>query len=155
MTKYNFRIARIVLGKSPPWEEWEEAISGFQNVSFTYPGAGNEPVLKDINLNIPKGKTTAIVGISGSGKTTLLKLLFKFYEPQKGEIKLGNTVLNNISHKTWRSHCGVVMQESFIFSDTIAKNIAVGMEKIDMEKLASCSRSGQYQGICRKPSLRL
>ena len=107
----------------------------FNNVSFTYPGAGNEPVLEDINLIIPKGKTTAIVGISGSGKTTLLKLLLKFYEPQKGEIKLGNTSLGNISHKTWRSHCGVVMQESFIFSETIAKNIAVGIEKVDMEKL--------------------
>lgn len=107
----------------------------FQNVSFTYSGAGNEPVLRDVNLQIPKGKTTAIVGTSGSGKTTLLKLLLKFYEPQKGEIKLGSTALNNISHKAWRSHCGVVMQESFIFSDTIAKNIAVGQEKIDMEKL--------------------
>lgn len=115
----------------------QDAVSvSFQNVSFTYPGAGNEAVLRDINLNIPKGKTTAIVGVSGSGKTTLLKLLLKFYEPQKGEIKLGNTSLSNISHKTWRNHCGVVMQESFIFSDTIAKNIAVGQEKIDMVKLS-------------------
>jgi ATP-binding cassette, subfamily B, bacterial len=107
----------------------------FKNVSFTYPGAGNEPVLKEINLSIPKGKTTAIVGVSGSGKTTLLKLLLKFYEPQKGEIKLGSTSLGNISHKFWRSHCGVVMQESFIFSDTIARNIAVGAEAVDMVKL--------------------
>jgi ATP-binding cassette subfamily B protein len=107
----------------------------FQNVSFTYPGAGNEPVLKEINLKIPKGKTTAIVGISGSGKTTLLKLLLKIYEPQKGEIKLDNISLSNISHKVWRSHCGVVMQDSFVFSDTIAKNIAVGLEKIDMDRL--------------------
>ncbi len=107
----------------------------FQNVSFTYTGAGNEPVLRDINLTIPRGKTTAIVGVSGSGKTTLLKLLLKFYEPQKGEIKLNTTALSNVSHKTWRSHCGAVMQESFIFSDTIARNIAVGAEKIDMEKL--------------------
>lgn len=107
----------------------------FKNVSFTYPGAGNEPVLRDINLTIPIGKTTAIVGVSGSGKTTLLKLLLKFYEPQKGEIRLGQVLLNNISHRTWRSHCGVVMQESFIFSDTIARNIAVGREKINMERL--------------------
>jgi ATP-binding cassette subfamily B protein len=118
----------------------------FNNVSFTYAGAGNEPVLSEINLSIPKGKTTAIVGVSGSGKTTLLKLLLKFYEPQSGEIHLKpspspqngekrGTPLLNISHKTWRSHCGVVMQESFIFSDSIAKNIAVGQEKIDMEKL--------------------
>ncbi|HLK27894.1 MAG TPA: peptidase domain-containing ABC transporter, partial [Puia sp.] len=115
----------------------EKAQTGiiFNNVTFTYSGAGNEPVLKNINLTIPKGKTTAIVGVSGSGKTTLLKLLLKFYEPQKGEIKLDNTLLSNISHRTWRSHCGAVMQESFIFSDSIAKNIAVGSEKIDMEKL--------------------
>ena len=107
----------------------------FENVSFTYPGAGNEPVLRNINLNIPKGKTTAIVGVSGSGKTTLLKLLLKFYEPQKGEIKLDRSSLSNISHKVWRANCGVVMQESFIFSDSIAKNIAVGSEKTDMERL--------------------
>jgi len=107
----------------------------FNNISFTYAGAGNESVLSDINLTIPKGKTTAIVGVSGSGKTTLLKLLLKFYEPQKGEIKLGATSLHNISHRSWRSHCGVVMQESFIFSDSIAKNIAVGQEKIDMDRL--------------------
>jgi len=107
----------------------------FSNISFTYPGAGNEPVLKEINLRILKGKTTAIVGVSGSGKTTLLKLLLKFYEPQKGDIKLGNTSLTTISHKIWRSHCGSVMQDSFMFSESIAKNIAVGEEKVDMEKL--------------------
>ncbi len=122
--------------------EWVTPLSGepegavvFSNVSFIYAGAGNEPVLKNINLKIPKGKTTAIVGVSGSGKTTLLKLLLKFYEPQRGEIKLGTTSLSNISHKKWRSHCGVVMQESFMFSDSIAKNIAVGVEKVDMDRL--------------------
>jgi ATP-binding cassette subfamily B protein len=113
----------------------EQTGISFRNVCFTYPGAGNEPVLKDISLFIEKGKTTAIVGVSGSGKTTLLKLLLRFYEPQKGEIRLGETALSTISHKTWRSHCGVVMQESFIFSDTIARNIAVGTERIDMDRL--------------------
>jgi ATP-binding cassette, subfamily B, bacterial len=107
----------------------------FNNVSFTYPGAGNEPVLKDLNLKLYKGKTTAIVGTSGSGKTTLLKMLLKFYEPQRGEIKLGSMSLSNISHKVWRKHCGVVMQESFIFSDTIANNIAMGESRVDMERL--------------------
>jgi ATP-binding cassette subfamily B protein len=107
----------------------------FNNVSFTYPGAGNSPVLKDINLSIPKGKTTAIVGVSGSGKTTLLKLLLKFYDPQKGEIRIEKTTLDSISHKFWRGNCGAVMQESFIFSDTIARNIAVGADKIDIDKL--------------------
>lgn len=120
--------------ETPPLGGGQEGLS-LHSVSFTYPGAGNEPVLQNINLQIPKGKTTAIVGTSGSGKTTLLKLLLKFYEPQKGEIKLGSTPLIHISHKTWRAHCGVVMQESFIFSDTIARNIAVGAEKIDMSRL--------------------
>ena len=119
----------------PNREFVETGVISFNNISFTYPGAGNEPVLSDINLNIPKGKTTAIVGVSGSGKTTLLKLLLKFYEPQKGEIRLGPTSLAGISHRSWRSHCGVVMQESFIFSDSIAKNIAVGQEKIDTDRL--------------------
>jgi len=117
----------------------EEDVINFENVSFSYPGAGSEPVLTDINLKIPRGKTTAIVGVSGSGKTTLLKLLLRFYEPQKGDIKLGRNSLSNISHKIWRANCGVVMQESFIFSDTIAKNIAVGAEKADMEKLRGAS----------------
>ncbi len=132
----------------------QHACISFRNVTFTYAGAGNEPVLKNINLQIPKGKTTAIVGVSGSGKTTLLKLLLKFYEPQKGEIALtpglpqlrdrlsprggeggSGTLLATISHKRWRSHCGVVMQESFIFSDSIARNIAVGEERPDIDKL--------------------
>lgn len=111
-----------------------EASIYFKNVSFTYIGAGNETVLRDINLSIPKGKTTAIVGVSGSGKTTLLKLLLKFYEPQKGSIKLDSVPFSSMSHKLWRSHCGVVMQESFLFSDTIARNIAVGTDKVDKKK---------------------
>lgn len=113
----------------------DDAALIFRQVSFTYPGAGNEPVLKDINLSIPKGKTTAIVGTSGSGKTTLLKLLLKFYIPQTGAIMIGNTNLICMGAKRWRAHCGVVMQESFIFSDTIAKNIAVGQGYIHNERL--------------------
>ncbi|MGB8191549.1 MAG: peptidase domain-containing ABC transporter [Chitinophagaceae bacterium] len=116
----------------------------FENVSFTYPGAGNEPVLKNINLEIPVGKTTAIVGVSGSGKTTLLKLFLKFYEPGTGQIVVRNDdeliKLSAISHKTWRSHCGVVMQDSFIFSDTIAGNIAIGVDKTDVERLNNAIR---------------
>ncbi|MFF5384335.1 peptidase domain-containing ABC transporter [Pedobacter suwonensis] len=106
-----------------------------RDLSFTYPGAGNEPILSNINLNIPEGKTTAIVGMSGSGKTTILKLLLRFYEPQRGDIKIGNTYLNQISFRYWRSLCGVVMQDGFIFSDSISKNIAVGDEYPDKEKL--------------------
>lgn len=111
-----------------------------KNVSFQYTGAGNEPVLQAIDLLIPEGKTTAIVGMSGSGKTTLLKLLLRFYEPTKGDIRLGDAgfdgvSLRTVSHGFWRSQCGVVMQDGFIFSDTIARNIAVGVDRIDARKL--------------------
>ena len=106
-----------------------------QNLTFTYPGAGNEPVLSNVNLEIPEGKTTAIVGMSGSGKTTILKLLLRFYEPGKGDIKVGNSYLNQVSFRYWRGLCGVVMQDGFIFSDSISKNIAAGDEYPDMMKL--------------------
>lgn len=106
-----------------------------KNVSFTYPGAGNTPILSNINLDIPEGKTTAIVGVSGSGKTSILKLLLRFYQPDSGEIKIGSGDLTQISYRYWRSLCGVVMQDGFIFSDTIAKNIAVGDEIPNIEKL--------------------
>ena len=105
-----------------------------ENVSFRYIGS-DQFVFENLNLTIPYQKTTAIVGASGSGKTTLLKLLMKFYEPNTGEIKLGNTNLKNISPKIWRNHCGVVMQEGYVFNDTIAENIAVGEDYIDKQKL--------------------
>ncbi|MBX9779699.1 MAG: peptidase domain-containing ABC transporter [Chitinophagaceae bacterium] len=124
-----------------------------QNLSFTYTGAGNEPVLKDISMDIPDGKLTAIVGTSGSGKTTLLKLLLKFYAPQKGDIYIGNTNdstginLNLLSHSAWRKSCGVVMQDSFIFSDTIAKNIAVGEDYPDKAKLRYAANTANINGF--------
>ncbi len=105
-----------------------------QNVSFRYIGS-DQFVFENLNLTIPDKKTTAIVGASGSGKTTLLKLLMKFYEPSQGEIKIGNTNLKNISPRLWREHCGVVMQEGYVFNDTIAENIAVGEDYIDKQKL--------------------
>jgi ATP-binding cassette subfamily B protein len=106
-----------------------------QMVSFHYDNPHNEPTLKDIDCIIPAGKVTAIVGSSGSGKTTLLKLLLKFYKTSSGDIRVGTTFLENISTKLWRQHCGVVMQDGFIFSDSIARNIAPGIEKIDRERL--------------------
>lgn len=111
-----------------------------ENLSFTYPGAGNEPVLKDIILEIPNGKTTAVVGTSGSGKTTLLKLLLKFYEPQTGNIKTGGDDLESVSHRAWRKNIGVVMQESFIFSASIASNIAVDEETVDRKRLENAAK---------------
>jgi ATP-binding cassette subfamily B protein len=106
-----------------------------KNLSFTYIGAGNEPVLKNLNLVFPHGKVTAIVGTSGSGKTTILKLLQKFYFHYVGEIKVGETSLKIISPKFWRNQCGSVMQDGYIFSDTIAKNITVNDKKIDQNQL--------------------
>ena len=104
------------------------------NVHFRYIGS-QEEVIKGLDLNIPVNKITAIVGASGSGKTTLMKMLLKFYEPNKGEINLGNNHLVNISHSAWREQCGVVMQDGYIFNDTIANNIAIGQDVIDKERL--------------------
>jgi ATP-binding cassette subfamily B protein len=105
------------------------------NVSYQYQGQHSPYVLKDINLTIPQGKVTAIVGTSGSGKTTLLKLLLKFYEPAKGSISIGKTNLNDVSATWLRSKCGTVMQDGYVFSDTIANNISVSDEKPNQDKL--------------------
>jgi ATP-binding cassette subfamily B protein len=107
----------------------------FSNLSFTYPGAGNEPVLKDVSLDLPAYKTTAIVGMSGSGKSTLLKLLLRFFDSYTGDIKVGPMAFKNISPRYWRSQCGAVMQDSFIFNDTILKNITVTEDRVDMERV--------------------
>jgi ATP-binding cassette subfamily B protein len=123
----------------------ENADIVIKDLSFRYIGS-DVPVLENLNLIIPANKITAIVGTSGSGKTTLMKLLLKFYEPNSGEIGLsikkneippnsGMTNLRNVAQKTWRSHVGTVMQEGFIFNDTIANNIAIGVDIIDKERL--------------------
>ena len=103
-------------------------------ISFRYKGVLN-PIIEDMSLVIPNNKMTAIVGASGSGKTTLMKILMKFYDPTKGNLKLGNQNFKNISHSAWRSHCGVVMQDGYIFNDTIANNIAIGETIVDKDKL--------------------
>ncbi|NHN26672.1 peptidase domain-containing ABC transporter [Flavobacterium jejuense] len=105
-----------------------------KDLSFRYTGS-DVNVLEQLNLTIPAKKVTAIVGTSGSGKTTLMKLLLKFYEPQEGDVLINKTSLKNISQKAWRNHIGSVMQEGYIFSDTIANNIAVGVDVIDKERL--------------------
>lgn len=106
-----------------------------EDVSFSYDGADRDYVLEHINLTIPQHKVTAIVGASGSGKTTLIKLLLGFYEPNKGNIKIGDLSLKNMNLHVWRARTGCVMQDGFIFSDSIAKNIAIGAEVIDKERL--------------------
>lgn len=106
-----------------------------KDIDFRYGNPSAEFVLHQLSLRIPYGKTTAIVGASGSGKTTLLKLLLKFYEPESGELKLGDTPMRNIDSRQWRDRIGTVMQDGFIFSDSIARNIAVGKTHIDKERL--------------------
>lgn len=109
------------------------------NLSFGYDSI-NELVLKDINLKISEGKVTALVGMSGSGKTTLIKLLLGFYPPTDGTIKIGDVDINNIEPSVWREKCGTVMQDGFIFSDTIARNIALNNENIDEGRLLYAAR---------------
>ena len=110
------------------------------NLSFQYEGPSSKKVLDGINLEIPANKVTAIVGVSGSGKTTLMKLLLGFYNPTEGEIKLDDTSINLFSQQVYRSNCGVVLQDGYIFSDTIARNIALGDEHIDSERLIEAAK---------------
>jgi len=114
-------------------------------LSFQYEGPHSEFVLKDVDLVIPESKVTAIVGMSGSGKTTLIKLLLGFYPPTKGEIRIGDIDMANLSNRLWRQKTGVVMQDGFIFSDTIARNIAVSDEVIDKERLLNAARIANIQ----------
>lgn len=118
-----------------------------RNVSFQYEGAHSEKVLNGINLTIPHNRITAIVGSSGSGKTTLLKLLLGFYPPAEGEVLVGGVPLRQLSDSAWRSRCGVVMQEGFIFSDSIENNIAVSDEVPDrgrVEQAAAVANIGDW-----------
>lgn len=106
------------------------------DISFSYDKTiVGDKIIRNINVIIPSGKQTAIVGTSGSGKTTLIKLLLRFYPIDKGLILLGENNLSSYSYNEWRKKCGVVMQDGFIFSDTIARNIAPGAETIDKDKL--------------------
>ncbi|WP_240348007.1 peptidase domain-containing ABC transporter [Longitalea arenae] len=106
-----------------------------KNVSFQYEGPKSPLVLNNVSLTIPRGKVTAIVGASGSGKTTLMKLLLGFYNPVAGEILIGDRELRTISPRLWRRETGSVMQDGYIFSDTIARNIAMDGKEIDPQKM--------------------
>jgi ATP-binding cassette, subfamily B, bacterial len=123
--------------ESPNVQYLDEVPSGdiaITNLSHRY-NELNAYVLQDMNLTIPRGRVTAIVGASGSGKTTLLKLLQGFYQPSKGEIMIGKTPLSVIRPRTWRAHCGSVAQDGFIFSATIAQNIGESDAIVDQVKL--------------------
>ena len=116
-----------------------------ENLSFSYSGAERDYALENLTMTIPQNKVTAIVGASGSGKTTVLKLLQGFYEPNKGNIRIGETPLNMIDPHLWRSRTGSVMQEGYIFSDTIARNIAVSTDEIDKERLLHAAKTANIQ----------
>jgi ATP-binding cassette subfamily B protein len=116
-----------------------------KNVSFQYGGPTSPFILKEIHLKILDGKITAIVGASGSGKTTLMKLFLKFYEPTQGTILINEKDLNTISASDLRKNCGAVMQEGYIFAETIERNIATGAEEIDSEKLQNALKVANIQ----------
>jgi len=107
----------------------------FENLMFQYEGPHSKKVLNNLNICIPQGKVTAIVGTSGSGKTTLLKLILQYYSPIVGSIKVGGYDLQDFNTTWWRSKCGAVMQDGFIFSESIARNIASNEEDISEDKL--------------------
>lgn len=109
------------------------------DVYFKYDASKLKYVLNNINLVIPKGKITAIVGASGSGKTTLIKLLLGYYSPQKGKITVGNINLEQIDLVWWRRNCGTVMQEGYLFSDTIARNISVSDDEPNLDKIRNAA----------------
>lgn len=117
------------------WEIPENADIEFKNVIFQYDGIHSDKVLNNINLKIRSNKVTAIVGTSGSGKTTLLKLILGFYSPVEGSVLLANKPLSSYSDSSWRNQCGVVMQEGYIFSDTIARNIGISDVTPDMVRV--------------------
>lgn len=111
-----------------------------RDMTFRYDPYAAKPTLESINLSIPNGKVTAIVGASGSGKTTLLKLLLGYYEPQAGEIDVAGHCLNDYNLSWWRSQCGVVMQDGFLFSDTIGRNIAISDDEPNLSRIRSAAR---------------
>lgn len=119
----------------------------FDDVVFQYEGPDSERVLDGVSFELGSGKVTAIVGVSGSGKTTLLKLLLGFYKPVSGQITLAGEDLASYSDSAWRSRCGVVMQEGFVFSDTIRNNIAVGTDRVDEERLKNAAHVANVDGF--------
>ena len=116
-----------------------------EHLSFRYDKLNEKPTLDNISIVIPKGKTTAIVGLSGSGKTTLLKMILGFYDPDKGKVIIGNSDIANYDKREWRKHCGTVMQDGFIFSDTIARNIAPGEERIDEDRMREAAETANIR----------
>jgi ATP-binding cassette subfamily B protein len=119
----------------------------FRNVTFQYEGPHSEKVLNEINMKIPHNKVTAIVGASGSGKTTMLKMMLGFYEPVEGNVLLGGRKLSQYNAYHWRAKCGAVMQEGYIFSDTILGNIGVSDENPNMRRVRLAAEVSNIDGF--------
>lgn len=117
----------------------EDAHITFQDLYFSYPGLDNSFALNDVSMQLEKGKVTAIVGLSGSGKTSIIKLLLGYYDNYAGDLFIGDRNLKEININSWREQCGVVMQDSFIFTDTIAENICLG-KTFDLDRLREVLR---------------
>ena len=123
-----------------PSEDREGYSIELRDLAFKYDPYSPQDILSGINLSIPNGKVTAIVGASGSGKTTLIKLLLGYYEPLRGSIRVGGEDLSGYSLEWWRRQCGAVMQEGYLFSDTIARNIAISDEEPDIDRVRAAAR---------------
>ena len=127
----------------------EDADIEFKDVVFQYNGPHSEKVLDGVSIRIPHDKVTAIVGASGSGKTTMLKMMLGFYEPVSGEVLLGGSKISDYSPSAWRRECGTVMQEGFVFSDTIANNIGVSDERPDMDRVRKAVRVANIEDFVK------
>ncbi len=154
-------LARAAEIHTEPKERGSERSTGettseeirFEHVSFRYGDKRSDYVLNDISFSIPPGGTVAIVGQSGSGKTTLLKLLMQFFEPEQGRIMVGSHALNSIPQRNWRPACGAVLQDGFVFSDTIARNVALGETAIDPNQLAFATEIAQAREFIEQKPL--
>ena len=125
-----------------------------RHVTFQYEGIHSPKVLDDVSLCIPQGKITAIVGTSGSGKTTLIKLLLGYYKPVEGMITVGGNDLQRFSLRWWRGQCGAVMQDGYIFSESIARNIAVDDNDIDKARLLLAARIANVEEFIERLPLK-
>ena len=141
-TKANEEDSQHKIGMLP-----ETGDLSMEDVYFQYNGPNSPVVLNGIDLTIRKGETTVIVGTSGSGKSTLLKLMLNVYQPVEGAVRLGEVKIDNLQHRFWRERCGAVLQDGYIFNDTIARNIALGDEVIDKRRLLRAVKVANIQSF--------
>ena len=146
------KIANVTGCKALPQESEIHTIK-VEKLSFKYSGISSPLVLKDISFEIPHGKTTAIVGASGSGKTTLLKILLGMYGSYSGSIRIGNNELKETDADEWRKRCGTVLQNGFVFSTTIEKNIAIGSAVCDRERIKKAVKLAAFDIVMENANM--